>query len=144
MSTYSNYPLFNYINIQIVVNQAISGGKYYFPDIPQLRDAKIQAISFYGGGLTPIIADYNNVTVMNNADALRSFVTLYSGNKEAIQNLPILKLVNVTVGTGNADGLFTIDNLKVDFSKSYVNFASGYTPTTPLNFSIMFGVYYLN
>lgn len=144
MSTYSNYPLYNYINIQIIVSQAVSGGRYYFPDIPQLRDAKIQAVSFYGAGLTPISKDYNNVTVMNNADALRSFVTLYSGNKEAIQNLPILKLVNVTTDTGNVDGLFTVDNLKVDFSKSYVNFASGYTPTTPLNFSIMFGVYYLN
>jgi hypothetical protein len=138
MSTYSTSPLYNYLNVQIIVND--NTGKYYFPDLPQLRDAKVQAISFYPAGVQPT-ADYNNVSLMSQTDLNNSFITLYSGNKEAIQNLPLQKLVNIG-SVGNIDGLFQIDNLVFDFSKSYVSFASGQAPAS-IPFSIMFGVYYI-
>jgi hypothetical protein len=140
MSTYSTSPLYNYINIQLTVNQNL--GKFYFPDYPQLRDAKIQAISFYAqwSGMTK---DPNNVNLILNGDIVNAYLTLYSGNKEAIQNLPLIKLVNVTAQqSGNNDGLFTIDNLMVDFSKSFVSFANGYSPVTTLPYSFEFGIYY--
>jgi hypothetical protein len=140
MSTYSTSPLYNYINIQLTVNQ--NTGRFYFPDYPQLRDAKIQAISYYAvwSGMSK---DINNVNLLGNGDIVNAYLTLYSGNKEAIQNLPLIKLVNVTAQqSGNNDGLFTIDNLMVDFSKSYVEFANGYTPVTTLPYSFEFGIYY--
>ena len=87
--------------------------------------------------------DINNVNLLNNADITRAYLTLYSGNKEAVQNLPLYKLVNITATqVGNNDGLFQLDNLMVDFSKSFVSFASGYAPTTVLPYSFEFGVYY--
>jgi len=140
MSTYSTSPLYNFINIQLIVNA--NTNKFYFPDYPQLRDAKIQAISFYGA-VSGMNKDVNNVNLLNNNDLTHAFLTLYSGNKEAIQNLPLYKLVNITVQqAGNNDGLFQFDNLVVDFSKSYMLFSSGYTPTTTLPYSFEFGVYY--
>jgi hypothetical protein len=140
MATYSTSPLYNFINIQLTVNSTT--GKFYFPDYPQLRDAKIQAISFYGA-ISGMTKDINNVNILNTNDLTRAFLTLYSGNKEAIQNLPLYKLVNVTTNaSGNNDGLFQIDNLMVDFSKSFVSYASGYFPGTTLPYSFQFGIYY--
>jgi hypothetical protein len=141
MSTYSISPLYNFINIQLVVNA--NTGKFYFPDLPQLRTAKIQAISYYNQ-ISFMTKDVNNVTLLNANDLKRAYITLYSGNKEAIQNLPLYKLINITSdGTGNNDGLFQFDNLVVDFSKSYIQFSNGYTPTTTLPYSFEFGVYYI-
>jgi hypothetical protein len=141
MSTYSTSPLYNFINIQLVVNS--NTGKFYFPDLPQLRTAKIQAISFYSR-VSTMTKDINNVNLVTVADTSNCFLTLYSGNKEAIQNLPLYKLINVTqTQQGNNDGLFQFDNLVVDFSKSYVQFATGYTPTSVLPYSFEFGVYYI-
>ena len=143
MATYSTSPLYNYINVTIVVNAVSS--KMYFPDTPQLRPpAKIQAISFYGAN-TGMNKDYNNVSLPAIADVENAFLTLYSSNEEALQNIPLIKLANVT-GTsnaGNIDGLFAIDNLSFDLSKSYVSFASGYSNVTATPFSFMFGFYYL-
>jgi hypothetical protein len=140
MATYSTSPLYNYLNVEIIINDTT--GKYYFPDIPQLRDAKIQAISYYPEGVLAT-RDYNNVPLMSTAiDLTNTFVTFYSGNKEAIQNLPLYKLLNLGY-IGNIDGLFTIDNLMIDFSKSYVSWANNYAPVTPLPFAIMFGVFYI-
>jgi hypothetical protein len=146
MSTYSTSPLYNYINVQIVIT-ALST-KFYFPDTPQLRPpAKIQAISYYGAN-TGMNRDPNNVLLPVLFDVQNAFLTLYSSNEEALQNIPLIKLVNTVGGAGgnyigNIDGLFAVDNLSFDLSKSFVSFANGYTPATALPFSFMFGFYYL-
>ena len=149
MSTYITSPLYNSLNIQLIINNL--NDTYYFPDIPQLRDSKLQAISFYPS-LTAN-KDVNNVNLLNLNDTSNGYLTLYSGNKEAVQNLPLFKLVNLakassngtleTNSPGNADGLFTLDNLVVDFSKSFVRFASGYSLTTSLPISLSFQVFYI-
>jgi hypothetical protein len=146
MATYNTSPLYNFINVQIVVNAVSS--KMYFPDTPQLRPpAKIQAISYYGQQGV-VSRDPNNVRLPILTDVENAFLTLYSSNEEALQNIPLIKLVNMVGGTqsnyvGNIDGLFAVDNLSFDLSKSYVSFASGYTAGTLTPFSFMFGFYYL-
>lgn len=143
MATYTTSPLYNYINVTIVINAVSS--KMYFPDTPQLRPpAKIQAISYYGAN-SGMNKDYNNVFLPSATDVKNAFLTLYSSNEEALQNIPLIKLVNSTgtANQGNIDGLYAIDNLAFDLSKSYVSFASGYTPATATPFSFMFGFYYL-
>ena len=146
MATYSTSPLYNYINVQIVVNVVTS--RMYFPDTPQLRPpAKIQAISYYGAQGV-LNRDPNNILLPVLADIENTFLTLYSSNEEAIQNIPLIKLVNMVGGAqinyvGNIDGLFAVDNISFDLSKSYVNFASGQSNATATPFSFMFGFYYL-
>lgn len=139
MPTYSTSPLYNYLNVQIIIND--NTNKYYFPDIPQLRDAKLQSISFYSNIL--LTKDYNNVSLMDNAtDLHNAYLTLYSGNKEAVQNLPLWKMTNVG-NTGSVDGLFNLDNIVVDFSKSFVSFPNNYTLIGTFPISVMFGIYYI-
>jgi hypothetical protein len=68
MSTYSTSPLYNFINVQLVINS--NTGKAYFPDLPQLRTAKIQAISFYAA-ISGMDKDINNVNLLNTNDLSR-------------------------------------------------------------------------
>lgn len=139
MPTYSTSPLYNYLNVQIIINS--NNNKYYFPDIPQLRDAKLQSISFYSNLI--LTRDYNNVPLMDNVGDLDyAYLTLYSGNKEAVQNLPLWKLCNVG-NSGSVDGLFNLDNIIVDFSKSYISFPQNYTIVGAFPISAMFGIYYI-
>lgn len=146
MATYNTSPLYNYLNVQIVVNSVSS--KLYFPDTPQLRPpAKIQAISYYGQQGV-VSRDPNNVRLPILTDVRNAFLTLYSANEEALQDIPLIKLVNMVGGAstnyaGNIDGLFAVDNMSFDLSKSYVSFSSGYTLGTALPISLMFGFYYL-
>ena len=141
MATYSTSPLYNSLAVSIVLNDA--NGKYYFPDIPQLRDAKLQAIEIITNISGWMDADYNNVTLVSYSNFRGAYVTLYSGNKEAVQNLPALKLFNLAdVTQANIDGLFTLDNIVVDFSKSYIQFATSSIPSSfPL--SVLFNIYYI-
>jgi hypothetical protein len=140
MPTYSTSPLYNSLAVSIVINDAT--GKYYFPDVPQLRDAKLQAISIVPNNLAD--ADYNNVTLLEYSNMRGAYLTLYSGNKEAVQNLPLLKLINASSGAinVNADGIFTLDNIIVDFSKSYVQFATSLIPAT-FPKSVLFNIFYI-
>jgi hypothetical protein len=141
---YSTTPLYNTLQVQIVAQTNQVGAKYYFPDIPQLRDAKIYAITFVSNGYG-ITRDVNNVTLVDATDILNCYLTLYSSNKEAVQNLPLSLLRSwgaSPVISGNSDGIFTFDNLKVDFSKSFVQFASG-TQISATPRSFMFNVYYI-
>ena len=141
MATYSTSPLYNSLAVSIVINDAT--GKYYFPDIPQLRDAKLQAIEIIPAISGWVDADYNNVTLVDYTNFRGAYVTLYSGNKEAIQNLPALKLFNIANQTqANVDGLFTLDNIIVDFSKSYIQFATAEIPAT-FPRSVLFNIFYI-
>lgn len=146
--TFSQDPLYNYLNVQIVVNE--NNNKYYFPDLPQLRDAKIVGISFYPTISATNNVDINNVPLISVADAQNAYLTLYSGEIEALQNIPLIKLLNVyfnDVGAGgqyfgNPEGIFAINDLVIDFSKSYVSIAPTATITGALPQSISFGIYY--
>ena len=141
MATYSTNPLYNSLSVSIVINDAT--GKYYFPDIPQLRDAKLQAIEIIPNLSGWVDADNNNVTLVEYTLYRGAYITLYSGNKEAIQNLPALKLFNIANETqANTDGLFTLDNIIVDFSKSYIQFATSSIPAT-FPRSAFFNIYYI-
>lgn len=150
--TYEQNSLGNFLQVSIVVNALTN--KYYFPDLPQLRDAKIMAMSFYPKlSATQYHKDPNGVGTMLISDAVASYLTLSSGDYNVIERLPLLKLKNLWYddeannaeyrAVGNNEGLFTIDGKVIDFSKSYVEVAPNFALTTPLNFAISFGVWYI-
>lgn len=153
--TYTQDTLDNFLNVQIVVTSL--NDKYYFPDLPQLRTAKITGISFYPKLSFGNNVDVNNVPLLNITDSLKAFLTLYSGDVQKVQNLPLLKMKNLymelvdgggasedfnEVMRGNQEGIFGLDDLVIDFSKSYVQLASNQTIVGTLPRSINFGIYY--
>lgn len=145
MATFSAKPIQNYLSVQIVINN--QNNKYYFPDLPQLRDAKINAICFYPA-LGNNVVDPNGVALISINDANSCYLTLDSGLEQIFQNIPLMKLANQwfeggsITQQGNADGLFVIDELVIDFSKSFVSVSPTSTIGGTLPQSISFGIFY--
>jgi hypothetical protein len=74
------------------------------------------------------------------------FLTLYSEGRERIMKLDCAYLKNLNYTNPNGyssikDGRFNFGGIKVDFSKSFVQYASGSTPQTP-PYSFLFGIFY--
>lgn len=153
--TYTQESLDNYLNVQIIVNNL--NDKYYFPDLPQLRTAKISGISYYAKLNSATNTDPNNVPLLSISDARKCFLTLYSGDIQQVQNLPLMKAKNLWLWEpngggipedfnlqkfGNTEGIFSLNDAIIDFSKSYVSLASNQTLIGTLPLSINFGIFY--
>ena len=142
---YNTTPLYNYQFVSLQVNSVAA--RYYFPDLPNLRDVKTYCISTYNANYLPL--DINSVPVVNQADMKNAFITLYANNREMYQRLDLiyfctmLQYNNFTNSVGSWSGSLPIDYLKIDYSKSFIEFSSGYTPTTGTPFVFPFGIYYI-
>jgi hypothetical protein len=121
--------------------------RYYFPDLPNLRDVKTYCISAYNSNI--LQRDINAVPCVNQTDFSNSFITLYANNREVFQRLDMqyfLTLVNYGAWPNNFasfTGSLALDYLKIDYSKSFIEFASGYAPTTVAPYVFPFGIYYI-
>jgi hypothetical protein len=130
----------NYQFVSITVQNETS--KYFFPDLPNLRgDVYIQRIHVY---MAPTLsADVNKV---NNISGLGGgalgTLTLNKGSDEIFKDLD-LNLLNPFQGDNviyNTQGSLYLDNIIIDFSKSFVQILA--SATTP-PFSICFGIFYI-
>ena len=142
---YEQTPVYNYQNVSIVVNNSQS--RYYFPDLPNLRDVKTFAISSYTFETFP--NDINSVPLIQGLQFEHAFLTLYAEGREVFQRLDLMYFNPIKVSAGsspsyNTSGSLPLDNLKLDFSKSFVEFNSGYTGGySGTTFCFNFGVYYI-
>lgn len=131
-------PLINYQLVQITSNQIQS--RYYFPDLPNLRDVKTYKISAFHSGL--ILKDLNNVNVIGQSDFENSYLTIYSNGFEYIQKLGLssLQTINKENNYKNMNGSMAFNPITIDFSKSYIEVAPSITPSFPASW--LFGIYY--
>lgn len=142
---YNTTPLYNYQFVSVQVNSAQN--RYYFPDLPNLRDVKTYCISAYNRNI--LQRDINGVQTVLQTDFSNSFITLYANNREVFQRLDMqyfLTLINYSAFPNNFasyTGSLPIDYLKIDYSKSFIEFASGYTPTSTTPYVFPFGIYYI-
>ena len=115
--------------------------RFYFPDLPQLRNAKIEAIQTYIAGaisLTPLTGS----TPVTAADAKKSFLTLYQGDLQLIYNIPILAFNNIQEGAAPTSFVFelpSMNDIDISWTKSFVSLPSALATT---NVAYSFGVYY--
>lgn len=142
---YNTTPLYNYQFVSLQINSIQS--RYYFPDLPNLRDVKTYSIQTYNSDFLP--KDINNVPTINPTDWSTAFITLYAENREKFQRLDLQYFCTIvgynplSNARGSYGGALPLDYLKIDFSKSFIEFPSGYTPTTGTPFVIPFGIYYI-
>jgi hypothetical protein len=127
----------NYQFVSITVQNETA--KYFFPDLPNLRgDVYIQRIHAY---LAPTLtADVNKVN--NSSGGALGTLTLNKGSDEIFKDLD-LNLLNPFQGDNviyNAQGSLYLDNIMVDFSKSFVQILASATAPP---FSICFGIFYI-
>jgi hypothetical protein len=126
--------------VEISVPSGSTLTRFYFPDLPNLRNAKITAIQIYTAG-TITATPLTGSTPVTTADLKKSFLTLYEGDLQLIYNIPMLNfnsIVNSAVDPYSFE-LPAINGITISWVKSYVVLPTALA-TTGVAYS--FGVYY--
>ena len=130
----------NYQLVRVQINAAQS--RYYFPDLPNLRDAITTNIVSYND--RNFTTDINNIANVTSSPYTSAFLTLYSGGVEFIQKADVASFAPIAGNNrfSNTNGTFNIQPCNIDFSKSYIEIAniSVIAPIYPFSFS--FGIWY--
>jgi hypothetical protein len=129
---------FESVEIQVPLNSSLT--RYYFPDLPNLRNAKVTGIQVYTAGsisATPLTGS----TPVTTADMKKSFLTLYQGDLQLIYNIAMTGLNSIVNSAGDPYRfeLPQIADLTISWVKSYVSLPTALTTT---NVAYSFGVYY--
>lgn len=141
--------IFNFQFVSLQVNTL--GARYYFSDQPNLRDAKISKIHVYFPSVIP--TDPNRVNIMKTtypassvaAKNSMNFLTLHNNGIDLVKQLD-LNYFSAFTGNSNFyldEGSFNIDNIVIDFSKSYVeSVPQPNGPVYQVPFVYGFGIFY--
>jgi hypothetical protein len=125
--------------VEINVPSGSTLTRFYFPDLPQLRNAKIEAVQVYVAGAisaTPLTGS----TPVTLADAKKSFLTLYQGDLQLIYNIPLVGLIDINDGaTPFVFQLPSMNDIDISWTKSFVSLPTALATT---NVAYSFGVYY--
>jgi hypothetical protein len=142
------YKAKKYEFVEVVV-QGIAGGqtltRFNFPDLPKLRNTKLQALSCYNPEI--ISTTPNGNTVATKAILSKSFLVLYSNERQDLYRIPLTLLNNVQAngaGTTNQTHqmfLYEFNDQNVTWDKCYIELGS--SPANTTNFSFAFGIYYV-
>jgi hypothetical protein len=126
--------------VEISVPSGSTLTRFYFNDLPNLRNARITSIQVYTAGTisaTPLTGS----TPVTTADMKKSFLTLYAGDLQLVYNVPMISLNNMVNSAADpyTFELPTINGMTISWIKSYVSLPSALA-TTGTAYS--FGVYY--
>jgi len=126
--------------VEISVPSGSTLTRFYFPDLPNLRNAKISAIQVYTAG-TITATPLTGSTPVTTADLKKSFLTLYQGDLQLVYNVPMISLNNIVNSAADpyVFELPAVNGITVSWVKSYVNLPTALA-TTGVAYS--FGVYY--
>ena len=108
--------------VEIPVSSGSTLTRWYFNDLPNLRNAKITAIQIYTAGTisaTPLTGS----TPVTTADMKKSFLTLYQGDLQLVYNVPMLTLNNMVNSAADpyTFELPAVNDLTISWVKSYVS-----------------------
>jgi hypothetical protein len=126
--------------VEIPVPSGSTLTRFYFPDLPNLRNAKISAIQVYTAG-TITATPLTGSTPVTTADLKKSFLTLYQGDLQLVYNVPMISLNNIVNSAADpyTFELPAVNGITVSWVKSYVTLPTALA-TTGVAYS--FGVYY--
>jgi len=128
-----------YQAVEITVPTGSTLTKFSFPDQPQLRNAKIQAIQVY----TPTVitaTPLSGSTPVTLADLKKSTLTLYQGDLQIVLNLPLLNFNGISDLTSpHVWQLPEMNDIDISWTKSYVNVSTALATT---NVAYSFGIFY--
>ena len=128
--------------VEIPVPSGSTLTRFYFNDLPNLRNAKITSVQVYTTdtiSATPL----TGATPVTIADLKKSFLTLYEGDLQLIYNIPMLSFnnfaQNATTSAAFVFELPNVDGITISWVKSYISLPTALA-TTGVAYS--FGVYY--
>lgn len=119
-----------------------SQDRYYFPDLPNLRNVLTHKIVAYNVSL--FSNDINNQPMVTEAVFHSSYLTINVNGTENIQRLDLNMFNTVAARNSHANmnGSVELSPVNIDFSKSYVSIAQGTILTPVYPFVYAFGIYY--
>ncbi len=126
--------------VEIPVPSGSTLTRFYFPDLPNLRNAKITSIQVYTAG-TITATPLTGSTPVTTADLKKSYLTLYSGDLQLVYNIPMLTFNNIVNSAADpyVFELPVVNGITISWVKSYVVLPTALA-TTGVAYS--FGVYY--
>jgi hypothetical protein len=126
--------------VEIAVPSGSTLTRFYFPDLPNLRNARITNIAIYTAG-TITATPLTGSTPVTTADLKKSFLTLYEGDLQLVYNIPMLSFNSIVNGAADPYQfeLPSVNGLTVSWVKSYVSLPTALA-TTGVAYS--FGVFY--
>jgi len=126
--------------VEIAVPTSSTLTRFYFPDLPNLRNARITNIAIYTAG-TITATPLTGSTPVTTADLKKSFLTLYEGDLQLVYNIPMLSFNSIVNGAADPYQfeLPSVNGLTVSWVKSYVSLPTALA-TTGVAYS--FGVFY--
>jgi hypothetical protein len=126
--------------VEINVPSGSTLTRFYFPDLPNLRNAKITGIQVYTAG-TITATPLTGSTPVTTADLKKSTLTLYEGDLQLVYNIPMLNFNNIVNSAADpyTFELPSVNGMTLSWVKSYVNVPTALA-TTGVAYS--FGVYY--
>lgn len=144
---YDSTERYEMVETQIPANSTAT--RFNFNDQPQLRtdqtqDVLIQGLETYT--VVDVTLSPNNVAVMTAALMKQTYLVLYVNGEESIYRVPLVSLHtmnNLADPFNNAETMApAMDNLLVDWTKSYWFTPTPYTGGAFATFSILLGVTY--
>jgi hypothetical protein len=150
-----NTAVVRYDTISIPVQAGTQQTKFFFPDQPFLRNAKIHGIEY----LDVVNKDINGNEILHMIyfPSQGFYFTGYYDGKESIYRLPLVEMVNqsfipsaesAAVGFSgqtlyNVNGILAVGGKVIQWPKSYVTSSAIINTTGPLqDYVFTFGVYY--
>lgn len=126
--------------VEIAVPSGSTLTRFYFPDLPNLRNAKVTGIQIYTAG-TITATPLTGSTPVTTADLKKSSLTLYEGDLQLVYNIPLLNFNNIVNSAADpyTFELPAVNGMTISWVKSYVNLPTALA-TTSVAYS--FGVYY--
>ena len=126
--------------VEIPVPSGSTLTRFYFPDLPNLRNARITNIAIYTAG-TITATPLTGSTPVTTADLKKTSLTLYEGDLQLVYNIPILSFNSIVNSAADPYQfeLPSVNGLTVSWVKSYVSLPTALA-TTGVAYS--FGVYY--
>jgi hypothetical protein len=126
--------------VEIPVPSGSTLTRFYFPDLPNLRNARITNIAIYTAG-TITATPLTGSTPVTTADLKKTSLTLYEGDLQLVYNIPILSFNSIVNSAADPYQfeLPSVNGMTVSWVKSYVSLPTALA-TTGVAYS--FGVYY--
>ena len=125
----------------------VAGGQtqtqFSFPDLPKLRYTALMALETFA--VDTLTVSPNNVALPSAAIMQKSYLVLYSNERQDLFRIPLISLIRTQATTGASApfvrSLPEFSGQKITYDKSYVTIASA--PANTTNISFVFGVYYI-
>ena len=126
------------VEIPVATGSALT--RFFFPDLPNLRNARIRMIDAYTPG-TITATPLTGSTPATVADMKKTFITLYSGDLQIVYNMPLLTFNNFVNSAVDpyVNIPINVNGLTISWTKSFVSVPTALA-TTGVAYS--FGIFY--